>query len=262
MAMNGQELNSRSTQATDSKMAGHQVEDLRGFNPIFYFSQAVGAAIVVLVSIWTIHHRGGFAWRSNPGLEFNWHPLLMTIGLVYLGGNVNLIYRSLRNYGKKGLKLSHACLHGVILILVLFGLVAAFDSHNFAVPPKPNLYTLHSWIGLLTVILYCSQYVVGFISFMYPGIADALRGVLMPYHVFCGVSIFIMSSCAVLTGLLEKAIFTLSKDYASSGEGFLMNFIGLLVILYTILIGYLLHKPSYKRYPRPEDGVLLAGGLD
>ncbi|XP_026686759.1 putative cytochrome b561 isoform X4 [Diaphorina citri] len=252
MAMNGQELNSRSTQATDSKMAGHQVEDLRGFNPIFYFSQAVGAAIVVLVSIWTIHHRGGFTWRSNPGLEFNWHPLLMTIGLVYLGGNVNLIYRSLRNYGKKGLKLSHACLHGVILILVLFGLVAAFDSHNFAVPPKPNLYTLHSWIGLLTVILYCSQYVVGFISFMYPGIADALRGVLMPYHVFCGVSIFIMSSCAVLTGLLEKAIFTF-KDYASSGEGFLMNFIGLLVILYTILIGYLLHKPSYKRSYRAKN---------
>lgn len=72
-------------------MVGHGVEDLRGFKPIFYFSQAIGVTIVVLVSIWTIHHRGGFAWRSNPALEFNWHPLLMTIGLVYLGGNGKIL---------------------------------------------------------------------------------------------------------------------------------------------------------------------------
>ncbi|KAL1464970.1 hypothetical protein WDU94_004568 [Cyamophila willieti] len=235
-------------------MANNQIEDLRGFNAIYYFSQAVGAAIVVLVSLWTIHHRGGFAWRSDPAHEFNWHPLLMTIGMVYLGGNVNLIYRSLRNYGKKELKLAHVSLHSVILFMVLFGLVAAFDSHNFADPPKPNLYTLHSWIGLLTVILYFSQYVVGFFSFMYPGIADSLRAALMPYHVFCGVSIFIMSSCAVLTGLLEKAIWTLGANYASGGgEGFLMNFIGFLVIVYTFLIGYLLHKPAYKRSGRAKN---------
>lgn len=53
-----------------------------------------------------------------------------------------------------------------------------------------------------------------------------------------------------------------AKYASGGGEGFLMNFIGLLVIFYTLLIGYLLHKPSYKRYPRPEDGVLLSGGLD
>ena len=41
--------------------------------------------IVVLTGIYTGHN--GFAWRENPGLQFNWHPLLMTIGMIYLYGN-------------------------------------------------------------------------------------------------------------------------------------------------------------------------------
>ena len=42
---------------------------------------------VVLVGIWTGHHLGGFAWQSDPKHEFNWHPLLMTLGMIYLYGN-------------------------------------------------------------------------------------------------------------------------------------------------------------------------------
>ena len=42
---------------------------------------------VVLMGIWMGHFRKGFAWTENPNLEFNWHPLLMTLGLIYLYGN-------------------------------------------------------------------------------------------------------------------------------------------------------------------------------
>ena len=42
---------------------------------------------VVLMGIWMGHFRKGFAWSENPDLQFNWHPLLMTLGMIYLYGN-------------------------------------------------------------------------------------------------------------------------------------------------------------------------------
>ncbi len=33
------------------------------------------------------HYRDGFAWHSDPALQFNWHPLLMIMSMVYLYGN-------------------------------------------------------------------------------------------------------------------------------------------------------------------------------
>ena len=58
--------------------------------------KVVGVAMVVLVSIWTGHFMGGFAGSSDASLEFNWHPLLLVISLVFLYGNGILVYRVAR----------------------------------------------------------------------------------------------------------------------------------------------------------------------
>ena len=83
-------------------------QDVTGFIPAYGFAQVCnqlhigiflimttdlfqisGFMAVVLMGIWTGHHMGGFAWQSNPKQEFNWHPLLMTLGMIYLYGNGN-----------------------------------------------------------------------------------------------------------------------------------------------------------------------------
>lgn len=33
------------------------------------------------------HYRQGFAWHDNVAKEFNYHPLFMIIGMVFLYGN-------------------------------------------------------------------------------------------------------------------------------------------------------------------------------
>ena len=60
------------------------------------------------MSVWTGHYLGGFAGSSAPDKEFNWHPLLMTVGLIYLYGTGILVYRVLRNEKKRTLKIVHA----------------------------------------------------------------------------------------------------------------------------------------------------------
>lgn len=67
------------------------------------------------------------------------------------------MFRNMRYTRKKQLKLLHAGCHVLTFVLTVIALVAVFDSHNLAVPPIPNLYTLHSWIGLTAVIMFCAQ---------------------------------------------------------------------------------------------------------
>jgi len=68
-----------------------------------------------------------------------------------------LIYRMQRNVRKRRLKLIHAGMMLFIVLLTVIALVAVFDSHNLAPTPIPNMYSLHSWVGLTTVILFCCQ---------------------------------------------------------------------------------------------------------
>jgi cytochrome b-561 len=62
-------------------------QNLEGFTTTFGVAQAIGILTIILVIVWADHYRGGFAWRSDVDLEFNWHPVLMTSGMIFLYAN-------------------------------------------------------------------------------------------------------------------------------------------------------------------------------
>uniref|UniRef100_A0A7N4PFF2 Transmembrane ascorbate-dependent reductase CYB561 n=1 Tax=Sarcophilus harrisii TaxID=9305 RepID=A0A7N4PFF2_SARHA len=116
-------------------------------------SQILGLTVVAVTGAWLGLYRGGLAWESS--LQFNVHPLCMVIGMVFLQGDALLVYRVFRNETKRTTKILHGLLHIFALIIALVGLVAVFDYHskmNYA-----DLYSLHSWCGLLIFILYFAQ---------------------------------------------------------------------------------------------------------
>ena len=55
-----------------------------------------------LVLFWVIYYLGGFGWHDQPKLEFNYHPVLMIGGFVYLSGNGKLLNTKIRL--RKGVK--------------------------------------------------------------------------------------------------------------------------------------------------------------
>jgi len=259
-------------------------QDTSGFMPVAGIAQITGIMAVVLTGIWMGHFRGGMSWSSDPHLEFNWHPMLMVLGLIYLYGNgvlvyrvgrINipntrnvssetsvlgiLMYRLFRNEKKKKLKLIHAGVMIASFMCAVIALKAVFDSHNLPEKPVPNLYSLHSWMGLITVLLFACQWLAGLVTFLFPGLASHLRAAYLPVHTSFGILIFVMACATSLTGITEKLLFTFKKgEYGQRApEGVMANWIGILIILFGTLVVYLATNIQYKRLQRPEDSLLL-----
>lgn len=71
-------------------METQPVEKTNGMVQLFVFAEIVGLLAIVLVFFWCVKFNSGFGFESQP--LFNWHPLFMTIGLIYLMGNGMLFF--------------------------------------------------------------------------------------------------------------------------------------------------------------------------
>lgn len=235
---------------------GPSVGSFSNFRILYLITQMVGITIVVLVSSWIGVHLGGLGW-TQPSIQFNWHPLLMSLGMIFLYGNSILVYRGFRYARKKPLKITHATIHGLAFLFTVVALIAVFDSHNLANPPIPNMYSLHSWVGMAAVVLFALQYVFGFVSYLFPGVREHMRATYMPVHVFFGIVGFILAIAASLLGLSEKAFFSIKNYSDLPAPAVLVNMIGLLLMVYGGLVVFLVTEVGYKRKPLPEDVMLL-----
>ncbi|XP_064613666.1 transmembrane ascorbate-dependent reductase CYB561-like [Liolophura sinensis] len=233
---------------------GDQQRNLRWFTWLVLLAQLLGLTAVILVAVWMGHFRSGFAWQENPAIEFNYHPLFMIIGMIFLYADAMLVYRVFRNDRKIYVKILHGSLHVAALLFSAVGLKAVFDSHNLADPPKANLYSLHSWMGLITIILFGLQWLGGFLSFLWPGASLGIRKQYMPFHTFWGLTIFCMAVGTALMGIVEKTLFSIMKQYSSMpSEGLLINFLGLTIVALAITVVYIVTKSEYKREPTPDE---------
>jgi len=236
--------------------------ELRWMPVLYGGTVGLSCLIIIEILVWVLHFRGGFAWQNFPSLQFNWHPLLMVISFIVLYAHGILVYRLLRNEAKSKLKLLHAAIMITALLLASVGLKSAFDSHNLALPnPIPNLYSLHSWIGLAAVVCFALQWVFGLVSFLFPGIRHSLRSAYMPLHIYGGLMIFCLATAASLMGLLEKAIFLKTVYVPLTAEGILINCIGVTITILAALVLFTATKRQYKRQTLPEDELLLADQL-
>lgn len=68
---------------------------LVNFRLLYLITQLIGIAIVILIASWIGLHLNGFSWDyENPKVLFNFHPIFMTIGMVFLYGNCKLTFET------------------------------------------------------------------------------------------------------------------------------------------------------------------------
>lgn len=61
------------------------MEGYRGFLGLLVSALLVGFLSVIFTLIWVLHYRKGLGWDGGA-LEFNWHPVLMVTGFVFIQG--------------------------------------------------------------------------------------------------------------------------------------------------------------------------------
>jgi len=239
-------------------------QSMKYFSFTFGVSQFFGGLAVLLVAVWMGSYGDGFGWTESPEQQFHYHPLFMVIGLIFLYGEAILVYRVFRHERKKFTKLLHVVLHSMIFVFFVVALKAVFDSHNLHVDkgvlaPIPNLYSLHSWIGFTTVILFCMQYVCGFVSFFFPGLSLGVRQWYLPIHQLAGMVIFVMATMSALMGISERTVFHTecwTKDKEFCSEMGVTNLLGLSILFYSISVIFLVANPRWRRRSLPEEESL------
>ncbi|KFW86879.1 Cytochrome b reductase 1, partial [Manacus vitellinus] len=145
------------------------------------------------------------------------------------------------------MKFIHAGLNTIAMILAIVAMVAAFEYHN--AQNIPNMYSLHSWIGLTALICYSLQLFFGFAVFLLPFAPVYLRALLMPIHVYSGLTIFATVIATALMGITEKLLFSLRDPAYSSSppEATFVNCLGLLLVIFGLLILWMASRPHWKR---------------
>ncbi|XP_066352570.1 probable ascorbate-specific transmembrane electron transporter 1 [Miscanthus floridulus] len=212
-------------------------------------AHVLAVAAIVLVLLWCIHFRGGLALRSqDKPLIFNVHPVLMVLGPIVLAGEAILSYRSLP-LARDARKKVHLALHAAGLAAGVLGVYAVFKFHVES--GIPNLYSLHSWVGIAAITLYGVQWTAGFLTYFFPGASPATRRRTLPWHAVFGLLIFVLAIGTAQLGFLEKLTFMqgpplLLPKYGA--EALLVNFTAVIVLLLGVAVVFATVNIDGTRY--------------
>ncbi|XP_061464497.1 plasma membrane ascorbate-dependent reductase CYBRD1 [Rhineura floridana] len=253
----------KSSCCVEALVAAKKMEGYVLFLVLLGSALLLGFLSVIFALVWVLHYREGLAWNGDSA-EFNWHPVLIITGFVFVQGIAIIVYRLPWTWkcSKLLMKLIHAGLHTIALTLAIISLVAVFDFHN--AKKIPNMYSLHSWIGLTAVILYALQLVLGFVVFLFPFAPVSLRATVMPIHVYSGLLIFGTVIATVLMGITEKLIFALRNlptPYSDSPEeAVFVNSLGVLILVFGAVVLWMATRPHWKRPPEQNSKIQQRNG--
>ncbi|KAK9106509.1 hypothetical protein Syun_022520 [Stephania yunnanensis] len=195
--------------------------------PMTMLAHLFAVIATILLLVWLLRFRGGINLESDDSdLVFNAHPFLMVFGFIFMAGEAIMAYRMIPAE-QNVQKFVHMALHLVAITLGIVGIYAVFKFHRMS--EIDNMFSLHSWLGMITFCLYGLQWLFGFLIFWFPRASDVSRHRIRPWHMFFGRVLLYLAIVTAETGLMEKATLT---QLEVGSESRLMNFTGLFILLF------------------------------
>ena len=176
----------------------------------------IGIVALILVSLWATNPKDSgdesylgvpTTLMGYPGSEnvFAWHPILMVGG--FFVGQVLAINTWSIIPDHMASKILHVLWQSAALACMIAGLTAVVkEKFN---DKDPSLTTLHSWIGICGIVMFCINYLIGsfmalFTSYL-PSDAKLRSSVdWLIMHRFFGLSALSISGGAILLGIMEE----------------------------------------------------------
>ena len=180
---------------------------------------------IILVSLWVSNESmggGGMSWSEGDAKRvFNWHPVLMIVAyaimniaaLIFRVSGTSSYQTSTRGISEAGTKRRGTikAIHGYVwvacFLIGMVAMLAVVKSHNDAVSGYiANLYSLHSWVGVLVMSLYTLQLFVGIFAFggLMGGTSRFAVPSLMEIHKYSGAVLHLLITATILLGIQEK----------------------------------------------------------
>jgi cytochrome b-561 len=162
--------------------------------------------------------------------------------LTFLKGM--LAYRFFRRMPKFKSKLIHAVTNMLAMGFAITGLVTIVLKAD-----ATDYNTSHAWLGIAIITFYVSQWLLGFVSFLFPKFGEGTRRAYLAYHRFWGVCIFVMSCANVLLMIGDHEASSVSKSQQPKIYSKLMTINGFMasVVMFCVLIVSLVTPGEFAR---------------
>jgi cytochrome b-561 len=143
-------------------------------------------------------------WPSFP-----LHPLLMTISFGLFAPLAVVVWR----VGENMMGMSHAnakVAHGMLMfgatLTGFLGLADMWIVHSEGDPPPGHFQSAHSWIGIVTLAGFATNFLGGFVIFAAGPASNSLRRRYKPVHKILGATAAAFALFALVTGIMSLGI--------------------------------------------------------
>lgn len=164
-------------------------------------SMLIAVALMADVGAGTDLQEGYFG-GYRPDNIFAYHHLFMTMAIMFgVFAHVSYIVLPFEQQTKK---YCHVAFHICAIAFATAGVTAvvkAAEGQNIYKKYFTNMTSMHSWIGLCSILLYLQNFIIGALAFLFRVFAGADIKKYLPTHVSMGIISLCFSMCAVQSGI-------------------------------------------------------------